>query len=71
MKTKQELIDIIEGLYPVDSACPEVNDVGKHLLLQAMEEVGFNWRELPKKVLNRYAFLCLEKEENNFRFNFD
>jgi len=71
MKTKQELIDVIEKLYPADSAFPSTAKVGKELLFYAMEEAQFDWRELPKSVLNEYAVLCMQKNEERFKFNFD
>jgi len=67
---KSEAIDIIKGLYPTDSPYPDTNEVGKKLMLEAIEETRFDWRDLPIHVLVRYAEKCIAKDnENIHRFN--
>jgi len=58
---RKEAIEIIEGLYPVDSDYPDTNAVGDRLLARAKREAE-NWRTLPDAILFRYAELCLAEE---------
>jgi hypothetical protein len=65
--TKHEAITSIGGLYPSDSEFPKTNEIGRKFMLQAMDEVRFNWRELPENVLTRWAELCEAKEAHDQR----
>jgi len=58
-QTKQELISTIEWLYPIDSEYDSVKSIGEKLLLEAIADTFFDWRDLPEEVLIRYAELCL------------
>lgn len=60
MERIRELIDSIEGLYPVDSQYESTNEVGKQLLMEAIEE--FNWRNLPEELLAMYERKCIKQE---------
>lgn len=51
-------------LYPADSRYSDTAETGRRLLLKAMENTGFNWRDLPEDVLQEYAVLC-EQEDNS------
>jgi hypothetical protein len=67
---KEELINIIEALYPADSQFSDTEKIGKALLDASMHEAHFNWRYLPESVLKIYAEKCeaLEKlKERNDR----
>ena len=59
---KQQAIDSISGLYSIDSEFQDSNKIGKQFMLEAMEEVNFNWRDLPEEVLVRWAEKCEHKE---------
>lgn len=63
-RIKKQAIDTISSLYPSDSEFSSVNDIGKEFMLESMEEVGFNWRELPQAVLVRWAEKCEIRERN-------
>jgi hypothetical protein len=64
---KDEAINHINQLYPIDSQFTDTNEVGKQLMVEAMEEVGFDWRTLPEPVLIRWAEKCLQKDEDCIR----
>ncbi len=59
--TREEAIQEIEGLFPVDSQYEKTNEVGEKLLAQAKREIN-GWRTEPTGVLIRYAELCIAKE---------
>lgn len=63
---RQEAIDLIAALYPVDSQYAATNAVGERLLAQAKRETE-NWRNLPDAILFRYAELCQQEEERTTR----
>ena len=63
---RQQAINIIEGLYPVDSQYSETNTIGERLLSQAKRECE-NWRTLPDAILFRYADLCQQEEDRATR----
>lgn len=58
---KQNLIDNIETLFPIDSSFPDTAAVGERLLIEAVKES--DWRDLPADILALYAAKC-EREEN-------
>lgn len=62
MNNKERAIDVISSLYPSDSQFPETNAIGKQFMIESINEVGFDWRELPENVLGRWAEKCLAKE---------
>jgi hypothetical protein len=62
--TKEELIKKIEGLYPIDSEFPDTNTIGEFLLMRAMKEAKFDWRDLPESVLTIYLRECIEEERS-------
>ncbi len=61
--TRQEAIQHIESLYPIDSEYEDTNAIGEILLAQAKREVN-NWRNLPDAILIRYAELCINEENS-------
>ncbi|HDY90097.1 MAG TPA: hypothetical protein ENH82_18515 [bacterium] len=61
MKTREDAIQIIEGLYPTDSGYPETNAIGIELLEQAERNIS-DWRDLPIETLFEYARLCEVRE---------
>ncbi len=63
---RQQAIDIISGLYPVDSDHPDTRSIGRQLLQQAKEETD-GWRNESVGVLIRYAELCQEMENRQTR----
>lgn len=63
---RKEAIEIIEGLYPVDSQFLKTNFVGERLLAQAKRECE-DWRNLPDAILFRYADLCQQEEQRSTR----
>ena len=66
---REQAIQQIEGLYPVDSQYETTNKVGERLLAQArMEKQG--WRTEPTEVLIRYAELCIAEEIKQDRHYF-
>lgn len=60
--TREEAIQLIEGLFPADSQYEKTNEVGEKLLAQAKREIN-GWRTEPTEVLIRYAELCIAKEQ--------
>ena len=58
---KEKAIQDIEGLYPPDASNEDTAEIGRQLLQQAKNEV-YDWRDLPEKVLVRFALLCKERE---------
>lgn len=67
MSPKERAIDVIKDLYPSDSQFPETNAIGKQFMVESINEVGFDWRELPEDVLVRWAEKCLDKERADDR----
>lgn len=63
-RNKKAAIDLISELYPIDSQFQSTNEIGKQLMLESIEETGFNWRELPEDVLVRWAEKCEAKERD-------
>ena len=62
-----KLIDTIGELYPSDSQYSGTAAKGKELMLEAMEETFFDWRQdLPLNTLRKYAELC-QAEDNKYR----
>lgn len=59
---RKEAIDAISSLYPSDSNFPETNEIGRQFMLESMNEVGFDWRNLPDDVLERWAEKCILRE---------
>lgn len=62
--SKDKIIQNIEGLYPTDCEYSNTNTIGKVLLLTALKNSKFDWRELPENVLLEYERLCLNEENN-------
>jgi hypothetical protein len=58
---KQDFIHTIKALYPIDSQFQDTSEVGKKLLIEAIEES--DWRDLPVEILSLYAAKC-EYEHN-------
>ncbi len=59
----EQIISNINGLYPIDSEYPDTNEVGKRLLMQAIEQ--WNWRELPDELLKIYEQLCIAEDNRS------
>lgn len=59
MKTREELIQTIDSLYPADAPYTDTAETGEILLLKAIKQ---QWRNLPIDILNTYAQLCIEEE---------
>jgi hypothetical protein len=57
-KEKNNAINTIQSLYPIDSEFSDTRATGQKLLLEAIEDTGMDINELPLVVLNRYAQLC-------------
>ena len=63
-RTREEAIQIIESLFPVDSAYEKTAEIGKELLAQAKRETE-DWRyTLSDVTLLRYADLCFQRERD-------
>ena len=60
--TREEAIDVIEKLYPVDSASSDIAATGQRFLETAR---AMEWRNESDAVLIEYAKLCEEKERIN------
>lgn len=61
--TKDKIIKDIESYYPIDSEYPETNLIGQKLLIMAIQQTKFNWRDLPENVLKKYRELGFNEEE--------
>lgn len=61
---KSKIIRDIENYYPIDSEYSETNLIGQRLLIMAIQQTRFNWRNLPEKVLIKYRDLCFDEENN-------
>ncbi len=66
-QTLVELVSTIEGLYPIDSEYDDTKEVGEMLLTEAIQDVFFDWRDLPQEVLVKYAELCIDRDNSNCR----
>ena len=65
LKTREDAIQVIEGLWPVDSQFIETAQIGQQLLNEARDRVGASdWRLESEEVLLAYAMLCLLREWN-------
>lgn len=63
-RTREEAIQIIDSLFPIDSPYEETAEIGKELLAQAKRETE-DWRyTLPDATLLRYADLCFQHERD-------
>ena len=58
--TKQQAIEIIEELFPIDSEFNVTNIVGRTLLMESIQES--NWRDLPENILSIYAQKCIDED---------
>lgn len=58
---RSESISNIEALFPIDSEYQDTNEVGKTLLLKAIENIG--WRKLSDEILIEYANLCIREDD--------
>jgi len=68
--TRQEAINHIDNLFPIDSDYPKTNAIGERLLKQAKLETQ-NWRDiLPDATLIRYAELCIDEHNRQSRKSF-
>jgi hypothetical protein len=59
---REQLIELIDALFPADSQDPETARIGRALLLEAQDQVQ-DWRDEPTEVLREYARLCEEYRE--------
>lgn len=57
---RDNLIKTIDNLFSIDSEFEDTNQIGKDLLMQAIEQIG--WRTLPDDILEEYARLCVNKD---------
>ncbi len=57
---KQNFIETVESLFPIDSKFMVTSEIGKRLLMEAIEES--NWRDLPREILSLYAAKCERKD---------
>ncbi len=65
---KQTIINETQNLFPADSHRTDTATIGRQLLSMAMNEAGFNWRDLPESVLKEYLLFCkVEKIDNAMR----
>lgn len=58
---RQDFIDSIETLFPIDATFELTAEIGERLLMEAIRES--DWRDLPEDILSLYAAKC-EREEN-------
>ena len=58
---RQDFIDSIESLFPIDAPFEKTAQIGERLLMEAIRES--DWRDLPEDILSLYAVKC-EREEN-------
>jgi len=59
--TREEAINHIDNLFPIDSDYPTTSAIGERLLAQAKMETQ-DWRYvLPDTTLIRYAELCIDE----------
>jgi hypothetical protein len=56
MTQKEKDIRDINQLYPIDAAYDDVAEIGKRLLIDSIEEYG--WERLPEDLINIYAGKC-------------
>ena len=63
--TREEAINHIENLFPVDSEYESTSKTGQRLLDQAKRDAA-NWRHEPTEVLVRYAELCIDLDNRPF-----
>lgn len=61
--TKDQIIQGIENLYPIDSDFQKTNEIGEKLLMQAIKYS--DWRSLPIDILREYLTLCEYQERTN------
>jgi hypothetical protein len=61
---KDQIIQGIESLYPIDAQFEDTAKVGEILLMSAFRVSGFNWRDLPENVLSVYLSLCKKEDES-------
>lgn len=59
--TRQDFIEAVESLFPVDAPFAKTAEIGERLLMEAIRES--DWRDLPEDILSLYAAKC-EREEN-------
>jgi len=59
-RTKNDAINTIDALHPIDSRFSSTNKIGEKILIEAIKK--FNWRDLPDGILHMYSALCLEEE---------
>lgn len=59
---KDKVIRIIEDHYPIDSEFQDTRLIGNQLLLEAIIDSGFDWRDLPLNVLENYSRRCINRE---------
>jgi hypothetical protein len=64
MPTREELIRIIEQLYPIDAEYEDTAMIGRELLSEAKEECN-DWRNEPLNVLAAYARRCQERHQKD------
>ena len=63
--SKQNYINTIEALFPIDSQWYNTSEVGKRLLLEAIQET--DWRNLPEEVLRLWAIKCQWEDNRQTR----
>ena len=63
---RQDAIEIIDGLFPVDAPFEKTAAIGKELLEQARVNMA-SWRNEPDVVLFEYAQLCLAEDNRQAR----
>lgn len=63
MTAKENIINKIKDLYPVDSVFNETKVVGQFLLGKAIEKVG--WQKLPNEFLAQYLIECANEEHTS------
>lgn len=62
--TREQVIEMIENLFPADSEYGDVAETGRTLVLSALAD---QWRQLPTPVLTKYLALCIDHEKRNRR----
>ena len=66
MTNRDDYINAIKGLYPIDSEHEITSIIGMKILIDAITEANnrgtCKWSELPESILRIYARSCVQKE---------
>ena len=64
--TRQDAIEIIDGLFPVDAPFEKTAAIGRELLQQAKANMA-SWKNEPDEILFEYARLCIAEDDRQTR----